>query len=160
MTAVPVVGVRDAIVNGVDVDAVAAALRRCPGVEDLLDGPPAAASTYLPRRRIDGIVVDPVTVVVQIRARWGYDFPAIAAQIQAATAALLPNHRVAVVVAELGDPPEAPTGQPRVAAYPAPAVAEEVPWTSSSPVSGRHAERSSAPTIPIAAAIPAPSSPA
>lgn len=139
MTSVPIVGVRDAIVDGVDVDAVAAAVCRCSGVQDLLDGPPSAAATYLPGRRVDGVRVESEVVVVQVRARWGYSVPEIAAQIHAATAPLTPRHRVDVIVADLGDPPPPPTAKPT--GKPATVTRgaepnEEEPWVSNMPVSG------------------------
>jgi hypothetical protein len=163
MTSVPIVGVRDAIVDGVDVDIVAAAVCRCSGVEDLLDGPPAAAATYLPGRRVNGVRVDSEVVAVQVRARWGYSVPEIAAQIQAATASLTPRHRVDVIVADVGDPPPLPTakptGEPVTVTRPAEANEGE-PWTSNESVSGPRGEHSLAPIIPIAAATRTPSSPA
>jgi hypothetical protein len=162
MISAPIVGVRDAIVDGVDVDAVAVAVRRCSGVEDMIDGPPAAAATYLPGRRVDGVRVDSEAVAVQVRARWGYSVPEIAAQIQAATAPLAPRRRVDVIVAELGDPPRpaaGPTGAP-VTTTRAAARDQEEPWMSNKPVSGRRGGHSLAPTIPIAAATRTPSSPA
>lgn len=48
MTGAAVTGPYDAIVDGVDVDRVAAAVRGCPAVADLVDGPPRGAATYLP----------------------------------------------------------------------------------------------------------------
>ena len=161
MTSVPIVGVRDAIVDGVDVDAVAAAVCRCSGVEGLLDGPPAAAATYLPRRRVDGVRVDSKVVAVQVRARWGYCVPDIAAQIQAATASLTPRHRVDVIVAELGNPPPQasakPTGEP-VTVTQAAEQNEEEPWTTNKSVSGQRGEHSSPPIATIAVATRTPSS--
>ncbi|MFI7545830.1 hypothetical protein [Actinoplanes sp. NPDC049599] len=97
-------GLQDAVVDGVDVDLVAAAVCGCPAVADLVGGPPSGASTYLPGRRIDGITVTAGTVLIQVRSRWE---PAteLAAQIRTAASAVAPLHRVDVVVADIEDPP-------------------------------------------------------
>jgi hypothetical protein len=162
VTTVPIVGVRDAIVDGVDVDAVAAAVCRCSGVEGVLDGPPAAAATYLPGRRVDGVRVDSKAVAVQVRARWGYGVPEIAAQIQTATAPLTPGHRVDVIVADLGDPPPIatakPTGEP-VTVTQATEPTEEATAATDKLASAQRGEHSSAPVTPIAAATRTRSSP-
>jgi hypothetical protein len=162
MTSVPVVGVRDAIVDGVDVDAVAAAVRRCSGVEGLVDGPPATAATYLPGRRVDGVRVDSKVVAVQVRARWGYCVPEIAAQIRVATAPLTPDRRVDVIVADLGDPPPLatakPTGEP-VTVTQAAEPTEEATAATNKSASAQRGEHSSALVTPIAAATRTRSSP-
>ena len=58
------------LVDGVDVDAVAAAVRRCPGVEDLAVGALGSAASYLPGRTVPGIAVTADRVTIQVRARW------------------------------------------------------------------------------------------
>jgi hypothetical protein len=104
MTVTAPAGPYDAIVDGVDVDLVAAAVRGCPAVAGLVAGPPCGAATYLPGRRIDGITVAADKVLIQVRSRWE---PAteLAAQIRRAASALAPLHRVDVVVADIEDPP-------------------------------------------------------
>jgi hypothetical protein len=99
-----VAGPSDAVVDGVDVDLVAAAVRDCPAVADLVAGPPSGAATYLPGRRIDGITVTAETVRIQVRSRWE---PAteLAGQIRCAIRELAPLHRVEVIVADIEDPP-------------------------------------------------------
>ena len=47
-----------AIVYGVDVDAVAAAVQACPGVSDLHGGRYGEVTTYLPGRAVRGVVID------------------------------------------------------------------------------------------------------
>ncbi|MFI6244411.1 hypothetical protein ACIBEF_31640 [Micromonospora sp. NPDC050795] len=93
-----------AIVDGVNVDLVAAAVRGCPAVADLMAGAPSGAATYLPGRRIDGITVTAGTVRIQVRSRWQ---PAteLAEQIRRAVGAVAPLHRVDVIVADIEDPP-------------------------------------------------------
>jgi hypothetical protein len=107
MTMAAPAGQRDAVVDGVDVDRVAAAVRGCPAVADLLGGPPTGAATYLPGRRIDGIAVTAGTVLVQVRSRWVASAE-LAVQVRAAVAVVAPRHRVDVVVADIEDPPAAP----------------------------------------------------
>ena len=97
-----------AVVDGVDVDLVAAAVRDCLAVADLVAGPPSGAATYLPGRRIDGIAVAAGTVRIQVRSRWQ---PAteLATQIRSATRVVAPLHRVEVIVADIEDPPSTRT---------------------------------------------------
>jgi hypothetical protein len=99
-----VAGLSDAVVDGVDVDLVAAAVRDCPAVAELVAGPPCGAATYLPGRRLDGITVTAGTVRIQVRGRWT-PIPELAAQIHGATRVVAPLHRVEVIVADIDDPP-------------------------------------------------------
>ncbi|MFC3499692.1 hypothetical protein ACFOOK_01585 [Micromonospora krabiensis] len=101
-----------AVVEGVDVDAVAAAVCACPAVVGLvaLDG----RGTYLPGRRVDGVVVDADAVVVQVRARWGAHVPELAAQVRAAVAPLVAGRQIDVVLADVGDPPDGDGQRPDV----------------------------------------------
>ncbi len=72
-----------AVVDGVDVDAVAAAVRQCDGVSGLDGGPYHEVATYLPGRTIDGVsVADGGRVQVQVRSRWGVEAPLLATLIQ------------------------------------------------------------------------------
>jgi hypothetical protein len=99
----------DAVVDGVDVDAVAAAVRGCPGVEALRGGGPGEVATYLPGRRIVGVQVTPAGLVVAVRGRWGVSAAALAGQIRDVVAALAPGRPVEVRLVELADPPGPPT---------------------------------------------------
>jgi hypothetical protein len=100
-----------AVVDGVDVDAVAAAVRGCPAVEDLHAGDLWRATTYLPGRRVEGVRVDRQVVAVQVRARWGVDVFEIAGQVRRALAPLVAGRRIDVVVADVG----LPAGHPATA---------------------------------------------
>ncbi|MEV4467650.1 hypothetical protein AB0J51_29000 [Micromonospora echinofusca] len=104
MTVTVVAGPPDAVVDGVDVDLVAAAVRGCPAVADLVGGSPSGAATYLPGRRIDGITVTDGAVLIQVRSRWE-PATALAAQIRRAAGAVAPLHRLDVIVADIEDPP-------------------------------------------------------
>ena len=91
-----------AVVEGVDVDAVAAAVRACPAVEDLAAGAPGELATYLPGRRVIGVRVEPDSVLVQVRSRWGVPVTEVAEQIRRATASLA-RRRVDVAIVDIGD---------------------------------------------------------
>lgn len=95
----------DTTVDGVDVDRLAATVESCPAVDALVDGPPAGAATYLPRRRINGIRIDGDVVTTQVRLRFGSTVGQLAQQVRRAAAPLVGPHRVDIVVADISDPP-------------------------------------------------------
>jgi len=92
-------------VDGVDVDAAVAAIRSCPAVSDLVDGPLPTFATYLPGRRIAGLRVSRDVVGVQVCARWGTTVTHVAAQVRTALAPIAPGRRIDVTVADLDEPP-------------------------------------------------------
>jgi hypothetical protein len=100
--------VGDSIVYGIDVDAVAAAVRACPGVSDLHGGRYGEVTTYLPGRVVRGVVVGAGRVRVQVRSGWGTEAPKLAAAITAALAPLTGNRPVDVAIADIDDPPFTP----------------------------------------------------
>jgi hypothetical protein len=93
-----------ALIDGVNVDAVAAAVTACPGVSGLFGGRGDAIATYLPGRRVSGIEVQPSTVTIHVRGRWGVSAPQLFAEIAAAVSPLLLGKRLHVVVADIDDP--------------------------------------------------------
>jgi len=95
----------DAIIDGVDVDAVAAAVHACAGVSGLYGGRYGEATTYLPGRAVRGVVVGGGRVRVQVRSAWGVEAPALAAAITAALAPLTGNRPVDLAIADIDDPP-------------------------------------------------------
>ena len=97
-----------AVIDGIDVNAVAAAVRGCPGVSGLDGGPFSGVASYLPGRKVEGIVVRDGRVTVQIRSRWAAPAPELAAVITAMLAPLTGNRPVDVVIADIDDPPGAP----------------------------------------------------
>jgi hypothetical protein len=99
---------RSAVIDGIDVDAVAAAVRACPGVSGLDGGPFSGVASYLPGRKVEGIVVRDGRVIVQIRSRWAVPAPELAAVITAMLAPLTGNRPVDVVIADIDDPPGTP----------------------------------------------------
>lgn len=96
-----------ALIDGIDVDAVAAAVRGCPGVSGLDGGPFSGVASYLPGRRVEGIMVRDGRVTVQIRSRWAIPAPELAAMITAVLGPLTGNRPVDVVIADIDDPPGA-----------------------------------------------------
>ncbi len=95
-----------AVVNGVNVDAVAAAVRQCDGVSGLDGGPYHEVATYLPGRTVDGVSVDAGRVQVQVRSRWGVEAPLLATLIQITLAPLVGSRPVDVTIADVDDPPD------------------------------------------------------
>ena len=95
----------EAIVYGIDVDAVAAAVRACPGVSGLDGGRYGEVATYLPGRAVRGVVVAGGRGRVQVRSAWGVEAPVLAAAITAALAPLTGNRPVDVTIGDIDDPP-------------------------------------------------------
>jgi hypothetical protein len=139
-----------AVIDGVDLDAVAAAARSCPAIDDLTPGTWGGVVSYLPGRQVAGIRVASDHVVISVRGRWGIPVSEMARQVRTAVMPLIAGRRVDLVVADLTSAPgEAPAGGQH----------EEVgAWTTSSP-GGVPGASSSAPITPTAAATPTPSRP-
>jgi hypothetical protein len=95
----------DAVVDGIDVDAVAAVVAGCPGVSGLDGGQYGEATTYLPGRAVPGVVVGDGRVRVQVRSAWDTEVPVLATAITAALAEVTRNRPVDVVIADIDDPP-------------------------------------------------------
>ena len=142
----------EAVIDGVDLDAVVAAVRSCPAIDDLSAGPWGGVVSYLPGRQLAGIRVASDHVLISVRGRWGVPVAEMARQVRTAVAGLVGPRRVDLEVADLADVPgDAPAGGP------AGGPREEVrSWPTSSP-GGRPGVSSSAPTTPTGAATPPPS---
>ena len=141
-----------AVVDGVDLDAVAAAVRSCAAVDDLCPGPWGGVVSYLPGRQVAGVRVAADHVVISVCGRWGIPVSDLADQVQAAVRPLVALRRIDIVVADLTEPAaEAPDGSGRPAA--AAHGGEVSPWTSSSG-GGWPGGSSSAPITLTTAAIP------
>ena len=75
-------------------------------------------ASYLPGRKVEGIMVGGGRVTVQIRSQWAVPAPALAALVTAVLAPLTGCRPVDVVVADIDDPsrvplPRAPAGRGR-----------------------------------------------
>jgi hypothetical protein len=108
MTASPLDTPRAALVDGIDIDAVAAMVRGCAGVSALDGGPFGEVASYLPGRTVPGVAVDDNRIRVQVRSRWGVPAADVAALITAALAPLAGPRPVDVAIADIDDPPVAP----------------------------------------------------
>lgn len=101
-----------AVIDGINVDTVAAAVAGCAGVAALDGGPFGEVASYLPGRKVVGVVVGNGRVTVQVRSRWGIPAADLAARITAVLAPLTGRRPVDVVIADIDDPPPPPVWEP------------------------------------------------
>jgi hypothetical protein len=94
-----------AVIDGVDVGAVAAAVLVCPGVAALDSGQFGEVASYLPGRKVAGVMVSGGRVKVQVRVRWAVPAPDLGRKITAALVPLTGHYPVDVVIADIDDPP-------------------------------------------------------
>jgi len=112
-----------AMIDGIDVDAVAAAVAGCAGVAALDGGPFGEVVSYLPGRKVAGVVSGHGRVTVQVRSRWGVPAADLAARITAVLAPLTGYRPVDVVIADIDDPPATPpAGGPAGPPWPDPGL--------------------------------------
>ena len=107
----------DAIIDGVDVDGVAAAVTACAGVTGLFGGRSGAIASYLPGRRVPGVEVTRAAVVVHVISRWDATAAGLLRAVSAAVTPLLGGKTLEVVVEDLDDgearrPGSAPPAEP------------------------------------------------
>jgi hypothetical protein len=147
-----------ALVDGVDVDAVAAAVRSCPAVEDLDGGRLGGAATYLPGRRVPGIRIEGDRIEVHVRGVWGQPVGVLADQIRGVLATLNGGRLIDVVLTDVAEPgqaraqPTLPATDPASTATPsvlADGTVEE--WTTPSAPAAPSGGTSSARTTPTEA---------
>jgi len=144
-----------ALVDGVDVDAVASAVRGCPAVDDLDGGRLGGVATYLPGRRVPGIRIADDRIEVHVRGVWGQPVGVIADQIRGVLATLNGGRIIDVVLTDVAEP-----GQARAQQLSADPVSTGTPtvradgtvegWTTPNAPAGRSGGNSSAATIPTA----------
>jgi hypothetical protein len=96
----------------VDGDAVAAAVESCAGVSALVGGRFGEVVTYLPGRKVAGVLVRGGRVEVQVRSRWGVPAADLAALISVILVPLTGHRPVDVVIADIDDPPGTPSFPP------------------------------------------------
>jgi hypothetical protein len=116
---VPMVPAAPAVIDGIDVEAVAAAVEGCVGVSGLDSGRFGEVASYLPGRQVPGVIVRRQSVLIRVRARWGLQVADLLSQITAAVRPITGGCRVQVVVGDIDDP-TAPVLSP--AAAPAPGL--------------------------------------
>ncbi len=145
--------VSSALVDGVNLDAVTAAVRGCAAVDDLCSGHWGDVVTYLPGRRVTGVRVASDHVVISVRGRWGVPVTELARQVRGALGALVGPRRIDIVLADLSEAAlEDSAGGLTAGTH----SGEASSWTTTS-AAGAPAAPSSAPIIPTAAVIPPPS---
>lgn len=98
------VGPSSAMIDGVDVDAIAAAVLACPAVSGLYGGPGDVVASYLPGRRVAGVEVVDAEPHVYVRSRWAVPAAELLRQVSAALLPVLGRRHFEVVVADIDDP--------------------------------------------------------
>lgn len=99
-----------AVVDGVDVDAVAAAVLACSTVARLSGGLLGEAATYLPGRRVRGVVVREHPAVgqtnldVRVVAVYGPTMSEVADQVRRAVALAAPGRTATVAIDDIDVP--------------------------------------------------------
>jgi hypothetical protein len=117
----------DAVVDDVNVDAVARAVQACAGVSALSGGRFGGVASYLPGRRVPGVTVRSDAVEIQVRARWGVPARDLYSQIASVLGPMI-DRRIDVVVADIDDPPSTAAAVPAQAAMlPEPRTDVELP---------------------------------
>lgn len=92
------------MVDGVDLDAVAAAVRGCEAVDDLCSGSWGGVVSYLPGRQVPGVRVASDHLLVSIRSQWDVPAAELARQIRAAVSALAWPRRIDIDIADIAEP--------------------------------------------------------
>jgi len=82
-----------AVVDGVNLDAVAAAVRGCPAIDDLSAGAWGGVASYLPGRQVAGVRIASDHVVISVRGRWGIPVSEMARQVRTAVLPLVAPRR-------------------------------------------------------------------
>src|SRR3981081_1496175 len=110
------------VIDGVDLDAVTAAVLGCGGVDDLDSGPWGGVVSYLPGRQVAGVRIASDHVLISVRGRWGVPVAALARTARAAyraprgrpsLAAVVARRRVYIVLADRSEATaEVPAGRP------------------------------------------------
>jgi len=93
-----------AVIDGINVEAVAAAVLGCAGVCALDSGRFGEVASYLPGHRVPGVVVREESVLVQVRSRWGVPAADLLSQITGAVTPFAGGRRVEVVIGDIDDP--------------------------------------------------------
>jgi hypothetical protein len=102
---VPMVPPAPAVIDGIDVEAVAAAVEGCAGVSGLDSGQFGEVASYLPGRQVPGVIVRRQALLIRVRARWGLQVADLLSQITTAVTPITGGCRVQVVVGDIDDPP-------------------------------------------------------
>ena len=82
-------------------DEVAAAVAAAPGVAALSEGRPGSVSTYVPGRRVTGVVVREGDIEVHVIGRYGVPVGTIAAEVRRAAEPFASGQPVHVIIEDL-----------------------------------------------------------
>jgi hypothetical protein len=122
------------LVDGVDLDAVHAAVNSCPGVARVGSGSVAALTTYLPGRRIPGIRINPDTVELEVIAEWDSNAANIGRAIQSVVTGLAGARRVDITITDIDLPGEQSSQDTGDALPPSALDAPAVPALPAAPI--------------------------
>jgi hypothetical protein len=122
------------LVDGVDIDAVHAAVSSCPGVARVGSGSVAALTTYLPGRRIPGIRINPGTVEIEVIAEWDSSAANIGRSIRSVVAGLVGARRVDITITDVDLPGEQPSQDSGAALPPSALDAPAIPALPVTPI--------------------------
>lgn len=90
-----------------EAEAIAATVRGCPSVVDLVGGRFGEMATYLPGKRITGVRVTDDRIGILLVGRCGIPIPDLAAEVRAALSHLSQGRAVDIRVEDLWVPPPA-----------------------------------------------------
>lgn len=98
-----------AVVDGVDVDSVAAAVTACATVARMSGGLLGEAATYLPGRRVPGVIVrrrgdDRIELEVRVVAAYGPSMAEVAADVRRVAALIARGIAIDVVIDDVAGP--------------------------------------------------------
>lgn len=98
-----------AVVDGVDVDSVTAAVTACATVARMSGGLLGEAATYLPGRRVPGVIVrrrgdDRTELEVRVVATYGPSMAEVAADVRRALALIARGPTIDVVIDDVDGP--------------------------------------------------------
>jgi hypothetical protein len=115
-----------ALVDGVDVEAVAMAVAECPDVTGLDSGRYGEVASYLPGRQVPGVIVTGDVVLVRVRSRWGVPAAELLAQVTTMVTPLAGRRRIDLVIGDIDDPPPQAGADPG-ALFPGPVSGKQAP---------------------------------
>jgi hypothetical protein len=90
--------------EALDVDAVVAAVQRCPSVSGLSAGPVGVVATYLPGRRVPGVRVVDDRIEVHVVARWETTAATVDKEVRDVLAPMAADRQVDVAIDDIETP--------------------------------------------------------
>ena len=84
------------------------AVAECPAVSGLDSGRYGEVASYLPGRRVPGVVVTGGAVLVRVRSSWGVPAAELLRQVTALVTPLAGHRRIDLVIGDIDDPEPGP----------------------------------------------------